>query len=92
MTEHRGVRSKESPASLAMTEHRGVPSVGGDVRAPRSPRCRRRGPSIDVADDVRAVKCAHLVLEHEESEGRGVTDVAGDEQSGQLVGDEVNIE
>ena len=36
-----------------------------------------------VAGDVRAlrsgVKCAHLVLEHEESEGRGVTDVAGDE-------------
>ena len=25
------------------------------------------------------MKCAHLVLEHEESEHRGVTDVAGDE-------------
>ena len=32
-----------------------------------------------VAGDVRAVKCAHLVLEHEESERRGVTGVAGDE-------------
>ena len=35
--------------------------------------------STDVADDVRAVKCAHLVLEHEESEGQGVTGVASDE-------------
>jgi len=64
---------------VAMSEHRGVLGVGGEVRAPRSPRHRRRGPSTDVADDVRAVKCAHLVLEHEESEGRGVTGVAGDE-------------
>ena len=33
----------------------------------------------DIAGDVRAVKCAHLVLEHEESEHRGVTGIAGDE-------------
>ena len=32
-----------------------------------------------VASDVRAVKCDHLVLKHEESEHRGVTGVAGDE-------------
>ena len=32
-----------------------------------------------VAGDVRAVKCAHLVLEHKESEHRGVTGVASDE-------------
>ena len=34
---------------------------------------------LNVAGDVRKVKCAHLVLEHEESERRGVTDVSGDE-------------
>ena len=28
--------ARESPALLAMTEHRGVPGVAGDVRAPRS--------------------------------------------------------
>ena len=80
--------------SLATTEHRGVPSVGGDVRAPRSPWRRRRGPSTDVANDVRAVKCAHLVLEHEESERQGVTGVAGDEAraTNSLVGGEVSIE
>ena len=43
---------------------------------------------LGVAGDVHAVKCAHLVLEHEESEGRGVTGVAGD-QFDQLVGDRV---
>ena len=43
---------------LAMSKHRGVPGVAGDIRA---------------------VKCAHLVLEHEESERRGVPGVAGDE-------------
>ena len=53
--------------SLVMTEHQGVPT--------RSWRC----PSTGVASDVCAVKCAHLVLEHEESKGQGVTDVAGDE-------------
>ena len=33
----------------------------------------------DVAGDVRKVKCAQLVLEHEEFERRGVPDVADDE-------------
>ena len=65
----RAPRSEESLASLVMTEHRGA----------RSPRRRRRGPSTDVTDDVRAVKCAHLVLEHEETERRGVPGVDGDE-------------
>ena len=45
--------------------------------------------STDIADDVRAVKCAHLVLEHEVSMRGGVTGVAGD-QFDQLVGDGVH--
>ena len=51
-----------------MFEHQGVPGVAGDVRG-----------VPDIAGDIRAVKCAHLVLEHEESEGRGVTGIVGDE-------------
>ena len=42
-----------------------------------------------IAGDVRAVKCAHLVLEHEVSVRREVTGVAGD-QFDQLVGDGVH--
>ena len=36
-------------ASLAMIEHRGVPSIGGDVQAPRSksPQHRWRCPSSE---------------------------------------------
>ena len=80
MTEYRGARS---------------PGVAGDDRAPRSPQRRRRCSSTKespvklarsehrgvpgVAGDVSAVKCAHLVLEHEESECRGVTSIASDE-------------
>ena len=41
-------------------------------------RSKHRGVP-GIASDVYAVKCAHLVLELEEFEGRGVTDVAGDE-------------
>ena len=72
-----------------MSEHRGVLDEASDVRAPRSPQRRRRDPSTDVADDIHAVKCAHLVLEHEVSVRRGVTGVAGD-QFDQLVGDGVH--
>ena len=32
-----------------------------------------------IASDVCVVKCAHLLLEHKETERRGVPDVAGDE-------------
>ena len=42
-----------------------------------------------VAGDVSAVKCAHLVLEHEVSVRRGVTNVAGD-QFDELVDDGVH--
>ena len=39
----------------------------------------RGARSPDIASDARKVKCAYLVLEHKESECRGVTDIAGDE-------------
>ena len=32
-----------------------------------------------IAGDIRVVKCAHLLLEHEETERRGVPDVADNE-------------
>ena len=41
-------------------------------------RSEHRGV-LGIAGDVRAVKCDHLLLEHEEIERRGVPGVAGDE-------------